>query len=146
MKPPETFESSRLLVHLPESAINRAVRTLLDLRETWESTTKEEHKDLVHVMLQDVGVDVVAKRILWMKARPDYEPLFSIQDRLRPGAESRYWIECLEAYVDNCDFEVDSGQTSTGVEISPRCPIPDKCRGVRTIRICILKARSPSAN
>ena len=72
MKPPETFESSRLLLHLPESAINRAARKLLDLRETWESTTKEERKDLVHIMLQEVGVDVATKRILWVKARPDY--------------------------------------------------------------------------
>ena len=34
-------------------------------------------------MIQEVGVDVAAKRILWVKARPDYEPLFSILDGLR---------------------------------------------------------------
>lgn len=28
-------------------------------------------------MIQEVGVDLEIKRILWAKARPDYEPLFS---------------------------------------------------------------------
>jgi hypothetical protein len=47
-----------LLVRVPEPAMNREARTLLDLRLTWESTTKEERKDLVHIMIQEVGVDV----------------------------------------------------------------------------------------
>ena len=51
-------EKLALLERIPEPAINRAARTLLDLRETWESTTKEERKDLVHIMIQEVGVDV----------------------------------------------------------------------------------------
>jgi len=110
-------EKLNLLERVPESAINRAARTLLDLRETWESTTMEERKDLVHVMLQEVGVDVAAKRVLWVKARPDYEPLFSILDGLRLDGERRYWIERLEAHEDNCDIVADTGQASTGVEI-----------------------------
>lgn len=107
-----------LLERVPESAINRAARTLLDLRETWESTTKEERKDLVHVMIQEVGVDVATKRVLWVKARPDYEPLFSILDGLHPDAERRYWVECLGAQKDNWDIiiEEDTGQMSAGVE------------------------------
>ena len=52
-----------------------------------------------------------------MKARPDYEPLFSILDGLRLDGEQRYWIERLEAHEDNCDIEADTGQASTGVEI-----------------------------
>jgi hypothetical protein len=51
-------EKLTLLKQVLESTINRAARTLLDLRETWENTTKEERKDVVHVMLQEVGVDV----------------------------------------------------------------------------------------
>jgi hypothetical protein len=34
-------------------------------------------------IIQEVGVDVEIKRVLWVKARPDYEPLFSILDRMR---------------------------------------------------------------
>jgi hypothetical protein len=32
-------------------------------------------------------------RVLWERARPDYEPLFSILDGLRRDSERRYWIE-----------------------------------------------------
>jgi hypothetical protein len=87
------------------------------LRETWESTTKEERKDLVHVMLQECGVDVAAKRVLWVKARPDFEPLFSILDGLRTDAERRYWIERRGADGNICDKEEEIGQMSTAVEI-----------------------------
>jgi hypothetical protein len=68
-------------------------------------------------MIQEVGVDVVAKRVLRVKARPDYEPLFSILDGLRHDADRRFWIERLEAQEDDCDIEADTGQASTGVEI-----------------------------
>jgi len=110
-------EMLTLLERVPESVINRAARTLLDLRETWDSTTKEERKDLVHVMVQEVGVDAAAKRVFWVKARPDYEPLFSILDGPRPDAERRSWIECLEAQEDNCDIEAYIGQVSAGADI-----------------------------
>ena len=96
-------EKLALLERIPESAINRAARTLLDLRETWENTTKEERKDLVHVMIQEVGVDVAAKQVLWVKTRPDYEPLFSILNGLHPDAERRYWLEHNRMKTDNCD-------------------------------------------
>ena len=112
-------EKLALLDRVPDSAINRAAHTLLDLSETWESTTQEERKDLVHVMIQEVGVDVATKRVLWVKARPDYEPLFAILDRLHPDAERRYWLEeSLETQEDNCDIAADTGQVSTGVKTS----------------------------
>ena len=68
-------------------------------------------------MLQEVSVDVAAKCILWVKTRPDYEPLFSILDGLRLDGERRYWIERRETEGNICDIEVDTGQMSTGVEI-----------------------------
>jgi site-specific DNA recombinase len=110
-------EKLALLERVPEPALNRAARTLLDLRKTWESTTKEERKDLVHIMIQEVGVDVEIKHVLWVKARPDYEPLFSILDGLRHDADRRFWIESFMTPEDNCDVEEDTGQVSTGVEI-----------------------------
>ena len=110
-------EKLALLERVPEPALNRAARTLLDLRVTWESTTKEERKDLVHIMIQEVGVDVEIKRVLWVKARPDYEPLFSILDGLRHDADRRFWIESFLTPEDNSDVEEDTGQVSTAVEI-----------------------------
>ena len=110
-------EKLALLERVPEPAINRAAQTLLDLRTTWESTTQEERRDLVHVMIQEVGVDMAAKSILWVKARPDYEPLFSILNDLRLDTDRRCWIEHKEAVEDICDIGVDTRQEGTGVEI-----------------------------
>jgi hypothetical protein len=63
------------------------------------------------------GVDMVAKCMLWVRARPDYEPLFSILDGLRRDSERRYWIERMVMEKNISDIQVDSGQMSTGVEI-----------------------------
>ena len=106
-----------MLERAPNPAINRAAQTLLDLRETWENTTQEERKDLVHVMIQEVGVDMEAKCILWVRARPDYEPLFSILRSLRLDGEKHYWIDPREPEGDISDIEADNVQMSTGVEI-----------------------------
>ena len=68
-------------------------------------------------MIQEVGVDMAAKYILLVKARSDYELLFSILDELRLDGERRYWIERREAEENICSAEVNTGQMSTGVEI-----------------------------
>jgi hypothetical protein len=74
-------------------------------------------RSLVHIMIQEVGVAVVYKCVLWVKARPDYETLFSILDGMHLDADRRFWIEPLEAPEDNCGIEEEKGQASTGVEI-----------------------------
>ncbi len=71
-------------------------------------------------MLQLVGVDVAAKQILWIKVRPDYEPLFAILDGLHKDGDLRYWIELLEAQADTRDIEGCTGQMSAGVKTFPR--------------------------
>ena len=68
-------------------------------------------------MIQEFGVDVMIKRVLWLKARPDYEPLFSILDVLCLDGERRYWIDHRDTEGNICDIEVDNGQMSAGVEI-----------------------------
>jgi hypothetical protein len=62
-------------------------------------------------------VDATAKRLFYVKARPDYEPVFSILDGMHRDADREFWIERLEASEDNCDIEEDMGQMSTGVKI-----------------------------
>jgi hypothetical protein len=37
-------------------------------------------------MIQEVGVDMAAKCILWVKVNPDYEILFQLMDGLDTGA------------------------------------------------------------
>jgi hypothetical protein len=112
-------EKLDLLSRLPVPAIERADRTLLDLRESWEWAAKEERKDLARMMIQEVGVDMAVKCILWVKARPDYEPLFSILDGLHLDGERRYWIERRDAEGNVCDTAIDTGQESAEVEILP---------------------------
>ncbi len=110
-------EKLALLERTPEPAINQAGKMLLDLRETWENTTQEERKDLVHVMIQEVGVDMAKKSMQWVRARPDYEPLFSILDSLRRDSERRYWMEGKVTEKIVSEVRVDSGEISTRVEI-----------------------------
>jgi hypothetical protein len=88
------------------------------------------------------GVDATAKRLLWVKARPDYEPLLSILDRMRQDSDKRFWRERLELPEDNCDLQEDWGHVSTGVKIvlqmsdktSTCLATSDKNRGVRTMK------------
>jgi hypothetical protein len=40
------------------------------------------------MLQQEVGVDVSAKRVLWVKTRPDYEPLF------------QFWMDCARMTTD----------------------------------------------
>jgi hypothetical protein len=51
------------------------------------------------------------------KARPDYEPLFSILDGMHQDPDRRFWVEQMEAQGYNCGIEEDTGHMSTGVEI-----------------------------
>ena len=75
-------------------------------------------RDLVYIMIQEVDVDVAIKGVLWVKARPDYEPLFSILGGMRQDDDRMFWIDRLEAQENNCDIEADTGQTSIGVKIA----------------------------
>jgi hypothetical protein len=60
---------------------------------------------------------MTATCVLWVRACPDYEPLFSILDGFRPDSESRYWIDRKVIEKNISDIQVDSRQMSTGVEI-----------------------------
>ena len=110
-------EKLELLNRIPEAAIDRAARTLLNLHDSWEWATKEERRMLVRTMVQEVGCDVGTKRIMWVKVKPDYEILFRLMDGLDPGAERRYWIREQGTEGNISDIEEDIGQMSTGVEI-----------------------------
>lgn len=44
--------------------------------------TKEDRRDLARVVIQKVGIDMADMCDLWLITRSDYEPIFSIPDRL----------------------------------------------------------------
>jgi hypothetical protein len=102
-------------IHLPDNWEPIVRQMLHEQRD--QVDPEAERKDLVHIMIQEVGVDVVNKRVLWVKARPDYEPLFSILDGMHQDLDRRFWVEQMEAQEDNCGIEEDTGQVSTAVEI-----------------------------
>ena len=111
-------EKLDLLSRVSEPTIERAARTLLDLRESWEWATKEERRELARMMIQEVGVDVVAKNVVWVKARPDFDVLFQLLDNLRFDEQQRFWIEHHEAKTDICDIGEEMGQKGVEVKIS----------------------------
>jgi hypothetical protein len=57
-------------------------------------------------------------RVLWVRARPDYEPLFSILDGLRADNGRRYWVSELSIEVNTCDMREDMGHTVKKVKIA----------------------------
>jgi len=111
-------EKLDLLTRIPESAIERAALTLLNLHDSWEWATREERKMLVRTMIQEVGCDVDTKRIMWVKVNPDYEILFRLMDRLRPDAGRRYWIREQGAERNIVDIGEEMRQTVTEVKIA----------------------------
>jgi len=88
------------------------------VRPPWEWATKEERKDLAHMMIQEVGVDVAAKRLIWIKARPDFDVLFQLLNNLRVDEQRRFWIVYQEADEDACDIREDLGQEGMEVKIA----------------------------
>ena len=111
-------EKLDLLQRVPESAIERAASTLLDLRQSWEWATKEERRDLVRMMIQEVGVDVTANQVVWVKARPDFDVLFQFLNNLRIDDRRRFWIAYAVADEDISDIGEDMGQIETGGKIA----------------------------
>ena len=109
---------SELLNRIPETAIERAALTLLNLHDSWEWATREERKMLVRTMIQDAGRDVGTKRIVWVKVNPDYEILSRLIDGLQPDAGRRYWIREHGAEVDIGDMGEVMRQIATEVKIA----------------------------
>jgi hypothetical protein len=70
------------------------------------------------MMIQEVGVDVAAKRVIWIKARPDFYVLFKLLKNLRVDEQRRFWITYPEAKEDACDIREDLGQEVMEVKIA----------------------------
>jgi hypothetical protein len=90
---------------------------LLDLRGSWEWATKGERKNLVRRMLLEIGCNVEEKRLLWVRARPEYEVPYQLLPDLRVDEEQRYWVDSSVVHGHNWDIKEDNGQMGTEVEI-----------------------------
>jgi hypothetical protein len=65
-----------------------------------------------------MGVDMTAKCVLWVTARPDYEPLFSILDGFRVRIRHSFWMSEQSIEVNTCDIGEDMVHTVTEVKIA----------------------------
>ena len=109
-------EKLELLNKLPEGAIDRAARTLLDLRESWQGATKKERRDLFRLMIQEVACDLETKDILWIRVKPDFVALYQLLDGLRPDEERRFWILPKFRLKIELDLRERSGHKRTEVK------------------------------
>jgi hypothetical protein len=126
-----------------------AARTLIDLCESWEWSAKEERRDLVRMMIQEVSCDVGTKCIGWDKVNPDYEILFRLMDRLRRDAGRGYWIREQGAEGNTVDIEEEMEDAVTEVKIafSVSHITLNNRRGVRSMKGMHFKSwRSPSCH
>ena len=68
--------------------------------------------------IQELNVHVAAKRVIWIKARPDFDVLFQLLNNLRVDEQRRFWIVYQEADEDACDIREDLGQEGMEVKIA----------------------------
>ena len=61
---------------------------------------------------------MTATCVLWVRAYPDYKPLFSILDRLRADTGRCYFVSEHVIGVNTCDIGEDMGHTVTEVKIA----------------------------
>lgn len=73
--------------------LNQAAKRLLDLQETWSLRTQKERKNMLQSIIQEVGVDLDTKCVLWVKVCPDYKPIFSVVSLDEPEMEQRFWMK-----------------------------------------------------
>jgi hypothetical protein len=82
-------------------------------------------------MIQEVGINVAVKQVVWVKARPDFDVLFQLLHNFQVDDRWRFWSICSVADEDICDIGDDLGQIALEVEILlPMLHNTDKCRGV----------------
>lgn len=121
---------------LEESGIQKPA-TVHTLRHSWATHLLEAGINL-RVMIQEVGVDVAAKQVVWVKTRPDFDVLFQLLNTLRMDEQRRFWIAYPEADEDACDKREDLGQMMTKVKIA--FPMSDKTRTCLVIPIQISRS------
>jgi len=93
----EALQQKLSLIQLtPTSAFNNAAQTLLGLSETWEWATRGEQQQLVRMMFSQVACDVVARQVVWVRPRLDFDILFRVVDGMSHDDQGRYWFQPTE--------------------------------------------------
>jgi site-specific DNA recombinase len=76
----------------PSKNVNFSVDTLLSIPFAWAHATQEERRDLVKIILEEVGCDLDAQKIVWVKPQLGYEILFQLIEGLSLMGNNRFDI------------------------------------------------------
>jgi hypothetical protein len=75
----------------------------------YSNLTREEQRELVQIVLQQVGCDLETKKITWVKPRQGIEVLFQLIPALKPLEGDRFDIRDISASRGNLSAQ---GQTN----------------------------------
>ena len=95
-----------------------------------------------------MGVDVVTKRVIWLKARPDFDVLFQLFNNLCLDEQRRFWIVYPDEYENICGAGEGLRQMATEVKITLPMShnfLTEPKEQVKQ-QYCTLKVRSPSCH
>ena len=117
------------LEHPQANAINRAAKTLLNLRNSWENATREAQRELAQMMLEEVGCSVVEKRVVWIKPRIGFEVLFQLVGHLQPAENGRFWLiqpEGHKGHSGTQGYSFPGWADNSLTSVNQECTMPDK--------------------
>jgi hypothetical protein len=75
----------------------------------YSNLTREEQRELVQIVLQQVGCDLETKKITWVKPGQGFEVLFQLIPALKPLEGDRFDIRDISASRGNLSAQ---GQTN----------------------------------
>jgi hypothetical protein len=81
------------LKYEPSVNVNSSVETLLTIPFAWTHATQEERRDLVKILFEEVGCDLDAQKIVWVKPQVGYEILFQVIEGLSIMGNNRFDIK-----------------------------------------------------
>jgi hypothetical protein len=84
-----------------KNAINQSAETLLNLSDSWIKATKEEQRELVQMMLQEVGCNIRSQEVVWVKPRSGFELLFQLASELIPEENGSFKLRSTGEIRDN---------------------------------------------
>lgn len=61
---------------LPE--INAPAAHLIDIKDVWFLATNSVNRELVQIVIEEVGCEIEKERIIWVKPRSDFDVLFHV--------------------------------------------------------------------
>jgi hypothetical protein len=94
-------EKLKALQQTPVTSISSNANRLISIHETWGGSTREEQRELVQIVLQQVGCDLETKKVTWVKPRPGFEVLFQLIPALKPIEGGRFDIRDISGSKDN---------------------------------------------